>query len=126
MAIAPGRPRGSKLAEQPSLPAEALAAIHRRLFFPLVRRVEWKHGLSTDDACDLVQEAFVLALVKLRRDGNPKAWLIAAVDHLAVNLKRKRLRRAHLAARWGLSESPGERFDTTEIPENLDGEEEVP
>jgi len=49
----------------------------------------------------VVQEAFVIAVVKLKRDGNPKAWLTRVVDGLAVNLIRKNLRRTDLAARWG-------------------------
>lgn len=49
----------------------------------------------------MVQEAFVIALVKLKRDGNPKAWLTRVVDGLAVNLLRKNHRRTDLTARWG-------------------------
>ena len=81
-------------------PAE-LEEFHRRLFLPLVRRAAWKHGLSKEDARDVVQEAFLLALVKLRADGNPRAWLTRVVDHLSANFQRKTARRAHLTAKWG-------------------------
>lgn len=46
----------------------------------------------------------MLAIVKLRGDGNPRAWLMQVVDHLALNLRRKMIRRAQLEAKWG----PGE------------------
>jgi DNA-directed RNA polymerase specialized sigma24 family protein len=79
-----------------------LEAFYRGVFLPLVRRATWKHGLSKEDSCDIVQDAFLLALGKLDSQGNPKAWLIQVVDHLALNHHRKRMRRAQLAAKWGL------------------------
>ena len=51
----------------------------------------------------MVQEAFRLAVQKLRADGNARAWLIRVVDHLSVNHQRKTLRRARLAAMWKLT-----------------------
>jgi DNA-directed RNA polymerase specialized sigma24 family protein len=80
---------------------EALEEFHRRLFLPLARRAAWRHGLSEEDAKDVVQEAFVLAIVKLDPDGNPNAWFIGVVDRLAMGFRRKLARRALLAARWG-------------------------
>lgn len=73
---------------------------YRRVFLPLVRRATWKHRLSKEDARDLVQDAFVLALSKLDGAGNPNAWLVQVVDHLAINYRRKTLRRAALVQRW--------------------------
>ena len=70
------------------------------VFLPLVRRATWKHGLSKDDARDIVQDAFVLAIPRLDSAKNPKAWLIQVVDHLALNHQRKVARRARLANRW--------------------------
>lgn len=84
---------------------------YRRFFLPLVRRATWKYGLEKEDARDVVQEAFLVALVKLDPTRNPKAWLIQVVDHLSVNFQRKVLRRAKLVSRWspadaGLASSP--------------------
>jgi DNA-directed RNA polymerase specialized sigma24 family protein len=87
---------------------EALEEFHRRFFMPLVRRAAWKHGLSKEDARDVVQEAFLLAVVKLDPDGNPKSWLIGVVDHLSINLQRKTVRRAKLATKWGFQPESGE------------------
>jgi DNA-directed RNA polymerase specialized sigma24 family protein len=77
---------------------------YRRYFLPLVRRATWKHRLEKEDARDVVQEAFLIALVKLDPQRNPKAWLIQVVDHLSVNFQRKVIRRAKLVSRW----SPGD------------------
>jgi DNA-directed RNA polymerase specialized sigma24 family protein len=80
--------------------AAELEGFYRQLFLPLVRRATWKHGLCKEDARDVVQDAFVLAVVKLRAGGNARAWLMSTVDHLATNLRRKGARRARLEARW--------------------------
>jgi DNA-directed RNA polymerase specialized sigma24 family protein len=53
-----------------------------------------------EDAGDVVQDAFILALAKLDPSKNPKAWLYQVVDHMAVNWQRKIQRRADLLARW--------------------------
>jgi DNA-directed RNA polymerase specialized sigma24 family protein len=53
-----------------------------------------------EDAGDVVQDAFILALSKLDVSKNPKAWLYQVVDHLAVNWQRKTQRRARLLAKW--------------------------
>jgi DNA-directed RNA polymerase specialized sigma24 family protein len=80
-------------------------AFYLGVFLPLVRRATWKHGLSKEDARDIVQDAFVLAVSKLDATGNPHAWLIQVVDHLALNYQRKTARRARLASKWGNSRS---------------------
>jgi DNA-directed RNA polymerase specialized sigma24 family protein len=77
-----------------------LDLFYRRVFLPLVRRATWKHRLPKEDACDVVQDAFVLALSKLDSTKNPNAWLVQVVDNLALNHRRKVLRRAALAQRW--------------------------
>lgn len=78
-----------------------LDAFYRQTFLPLVRRATWKYGLSKEDARDIVQDAFVLALAKIDASGNPRAWLIQVVDHLALNYRRKAARRTELIAKWG-------------------------
>jgi DNA-directed RNA polymerase specialized sigma24 family protein len=80
-------------------PAE-LEVFYRLFFLPLVRRAVRRHGMSFEDAGDVVQDAFVLAVGKLNPERNPKAWLYSVVDHLAVNARRKTLRRARLVERW--------------------------
>ncbi len=101
-----GTARGQTI-RQLRLAAE-LEGFYRQLFLPLVRRATWKHGLSKEDARDIVQDAFVLAVVKLKAGGNARAWLASTVDNLSVNLRRKGARRARLEARW---------LDPTEFPE---------
>jgi DNA-directed RNA polymerase specialized sigma24 family protein len=93
-----GTARGQTI-RQLRLAAE-LEGFYRQLFLPLVRRATWKHGLSKEDARDVVQDAFVLAVVKLKAGGNARAWLACTVDNLAVNLRRKGARRARLEAHW--------------------------
>jgi DNA-directed RNA polymerase specialized sigma24 family protein len=80
---------------------ERLEEFYRDLFLPLVWRATWKHGLSKEDARDVVQEAFIVALAKLHGDENARAWLNQVVDHLCVNHQRKTRRRVRLAAKWG-------------------------
>lgn len=89
--------------------AAELEGFYRQLFLPLVRRATWRHGLSKEDARDLVQDAFVLAVVKLKAGGNARAWLASTVDNLAVNFRRKGARRARLEARW---------LDPTQVPKS--------
>jgi DNA-directed RNA polymerase specialized sigma24 family protein len=79
-----------------------LEAFYRRIYQPLVRRATWKHHLLREDARDIVQDAFVLAITRLKPTGNPKAWLIQVVDHLSINYRRKSIRRSALAKKWGL------------------------
>jgi DNA-directed RNA polymerase specialized sigma24 family protein len=82
-----------------------LDEFYRRYFLPLVRRATWKHRLEKEDARDVVQEAFLVALVKLDPRRNPKAWLIQVVDHLSVNFQRKVVRRAKLVSKWSPAEA---------------------
>src|SRR5512138_1762988 len=88
-------------ASQPldSDPSE-LDHFYRCYFLPLVRRATWKYHLEKEDARDVVQEAFVVALTKLDPKKNPRAWLIQVVDHLSSNFQRKVARRARLTSRW--------------------------
>ncbi len=95
-----GRARPEALLSDPQLFDE----FYRQYFLPLVRRATWKHRLEKEDARDVVQEAFLVALVKLDPARNPKAWLIQVVDHLSVNFQRKVVRRAKLVTKW----SPGD------------------
>ena len=81
-------------------PVADLDAFYRQAFLPLVRRATWKHHLSKDDARDIVQDAFVVAIPRIDLAANPRAWLIQVVDHLAMNHQRKAFRRAQLAERW--------------------------
>ena len=61
----------------------------------------WRHHVSGEDARDIVQEAFLLALGKLKPGGDPACWVIRVVDHLCVNFTRKASRRSGLQAKWG-------------------------
>ena len=73
---------------------------YRRYFLPFVRRAAWRHRLSEEDARDLVQEAFLLSVTKLKLSVNPTGWFNRVVDHLASNWRRKNRRRALLLARF--------------------------
>ncbi len=79
-----------------------LAAFYQQVFAPLVRRAIWRHHLSPEDARDIVQDAFVLAIERIDAAGNPKAWVIQVVDHLCLNHSRKIHRRLQLSARWNV------------------------
>jgi DNA-directed RNA polymerase specialized sigma24 family protein len=83
-----------------------LDQFYRSFFRPLVRRAVRRHGLSFEDAGDVVQDAFVLAVGKLDPARNPKAWLYQVVDYLAKNWNRKNIRRARLVALWQPSDRP--------------------
>jgi DNA-directed RNA polymerase specialized sigma24 family protein len=74
--------------------------LYSRYFLPLARRACWRYHVSPEDAFDLVQEAFALALVKMSDATNPRAWLTSVVDNLAVNHRRKSARRKELARLW--------------------------
>lgn len=78
-----------------------LEDFYRRFFLPLARRAVRRYGVSMEDAGDIVQDTFILALAKLDLSRNPKAWLYQVVDHLALNWQRKIQRRAGLLERWG-------------------------
>lgn len=81
--------------------AAALDELYRQFFGNLVRHAIWHYGLGKDDAVEVVQEAFLLAITKLSTTGNPKAWMYRVVGNLAANWKRKESRRARLLAEWG-------------------------
>jgi DNA-directed RNA polymerase specialized sigma24 family protein len=81
-------------------PSCDLESLHRDLFFLLVCRATYHYGLSKEDARDIVQEAFVLAIRKLNVNRNPRAWLYQVVDHLSRNHRRKTNRRAELLEKW--------------------------
>lgn len=95
----PGAGLGEASAATLATAVEIEALYHER-FLPLVRRAVRRHGLSNDDARDVVQQVFVVALAKMEAAGNADAWLKQVVDFLAVNLKRTASRRARLLARW--------------------------
>jgi DNA-directed RNA polymerase specialized sigma24 family protein len=82
------------------MPDGELAAFYEEVFMPLVRRATWRHRLSKEDARDVVQDAFLIAIEKIDATGNPKAWLIQVVDHLALNHQRKQIRRSKLLSKW--------------------------
>jgi DNA-directed RNA polymerase specialized sigma24 family protein len=86
-------------AKSPEKPCD-LESLHRDLFFLLVCRATYHYGLSKEDARDIVQEAFVLAIRKLNVNRNPRAWLYQVVDHLSRNHRRKATRRAELLEHW--------------------------
>lgn len=69
-------------------------------FMPFVRRAHWQHNLSAEDARDIVQEAFLLALEKLDPKKNPKLWMRRVVDNLCLNFIRKSRRRNSLLKHW--------------------------
>lgn len=98
-------PDGGSTCERAIAPPTDLGAFYNQVFLPLVRRATWRHGLSKEDARDVVQDAFVLAVQKIDLGGNPRAWLIQVVDHLCLNHARKTYRRAQLAKKWGTPHS---------------------
>jgi DNA-directed RNA polymerase specialized sigma24 family protein len=98
-----------KVGTQAPMAEPDLDSFYRQVFMPLVRHATWKHGLQKEDAADIVQDAFVLALGKLDSSRNPKAWLVQVVDLMALNYQRKARRRALLSLRWGLRRADGNR-----------------
>ncbi len=95
----PGREEPSLRVRIP-MPEADLAVFYQQVYLPLVRRATWRHRLSAEDARDIVQDAFVLAIEKIDATGNPRAWLIQVVDHLCLNHSRKAIRRLQLFNRW--------------------------
>ena len=102
-------PRRKARRPSPSRPADCppppncdpdLQRFYEEWFTPLVRRAHWQHNLSAEDARDVVQDAFLLAIGKLDSARNPKQWLKKVVDNLAANFSRKNRRRAFLLHRW--------------------------
>jgi len=111
-------------AQGPALSAERFDEFYRAYFLPLVRRATWKHRLEKEDARDVVQEAFLVALVKLDPARNPKAWLIQVVDHLSVNFQRKLVRRAKLVTKWSPADAGMTVRDDFGDASETDGESE--
>jgi DNA-directed RNA polymerase specialized sigma24 family protein len=113
--IAPAKGRSARPFDEslgtPRVSAEDFEEFHRRLFLPFVRRAIWRHRVPDEDARDIVQEAFVIALTKLKPGGDPGCWLIRVVDHLCVNFRRKAARRYRLQVRWGGGPPTGDAED---------------
>jgi DNA-directed RNA polymerase specialized sigma24 family protein len=102
------RPTGAGAAISAEATVAPLDAIYRAFFVRLVRRASWRFGLSKEDASEVVQDAFVIAIGKLDTDGDPGPWLFKTVDNLAVNWSRKANRRTRLMAQWGTAPEPME------------------
>ena len=99
--LATRRGKGRRLPPPPRPDCEAeLQEFYRDWFMPLVRRAHWHHNLSADDARDVVQDAFLLAVTKIDSQRNPRLWLKRVVDNLALNLIRKNRRRLRLLNQW--------------------------
>ena len=79
----------------------AFETLYQAFFVRLVQYATWHLHLTKEDACEVVQEAFLLALVKLDVDENAGPWLYRTVENLALNLRRKTGRRARLMAQFG-------------------------
>jgi len=99
----PGRSREAASTTRRSMTEPEMEAFYTNIFLPLVRRATWRHHLSKEDARDVVQDAFLLAIKRIDAAKNPRSWLIQVVDHLATNHQRKLIRRGKLAAKWGLA-----------------------
>jgi DNA-directed RNA polymerase specialized sigma24 family protein len=95
-----GKSGTSACPSRDSFSDQKLERIYRSLYSPLVNRVTWRFRLSREDANDIVQDAFAIALIKLDLCKNPEGWLTHVVDFLAVNMCRKAKRRAALLSRW--------------------------
>ena len=98
------REKPATKASRTPMPETELAAFYQQVYLPLVRRATWRHGLKAEDARDIVQDAFVLAIERIDASGNPRAWLIQVVDHLCLNHARKAQRRIRLTTKWGCGE----------------------
>jgi len=85
---------------RPDVTAAALEPVYQAFYLRLVRRVTWRFRLSKEDASEVVQDAFIVALEKLDMEKDPSAWLYRTVDNLALNWRRKLDRRARLTAEW--------------------------
>ena len=95
--------------------AAQIEAFYHEYYRPLVRRAIRRHGLSMEDARDVVHQAFIVALEKMEAEGNAQAWLRKVVDFLAINMKRTSARRASLLARWQPSEAAAKsKFEATD------------
>ena len=102
-------PKVRKTAGRCRVSDEEFELLYGRLFLPLVARVSRRFGISREDARDIVQDVFTIALMKLDISRNPNAWLTRAVDFMAANYRRKMKRRADLLSRWTVLPSSAER-----------------
>ena len=94
-----------------ALAHEELELLYRALSVRLARRAAWRYCLSVEDASEVVQDVFLLALVKLSGEGSPRTWLYRTLDNLAANRMRKEIRRRSLLARWeGFESRPVDRI----------------
>jgi DNA-directed RNA polymerase specialized sigma24 family protein len=108
----PGRPAAVRVRPLQLGALTELDDFYRSLYLPLVRHAIWRHKLVTEDARDIVQDAFVLAITKMRPQGNPRVWLFNVVDNLCLNQERKLRRRTRIAAKWFAGAKAGEQpFD---------------
>jgi len=105
--VKPPLEKDARLAEE--IANLALESLYKAFYEQLVRHAAWRHGLSKEDSCEVVQEAFLLAIEKLDSSGNPKAWIYRVVGNLAANWKRKASRRARLLAEWSPTPEGSER-----------------
>lgn len=94
---------------QPNRSDEELERFYLEYFLPLVRRAIRRYGFSVQDAHDLAQDTFILAIAKMDAAKNPRAWLYQVLDHLCANFQRKAVRRAKLMAIWTPSATFGRR-----------------
>ena len=95
-----GESGGSDCSSRDSFSDQEVERIYRSLYSPLVNRVTWRFRLSREDASDIVQDAFAIALIKLDIRKNPERCLTQVVDFMAVNMGRMSKRRAALLSRW--------------------------
>ncbi len=96
----------------------ALEELYRAFFVRLVRRACWRYGLSKQDARGVVHDAFLLALVKLDTEGNPRSWIYSVVDRLAANRGRKMVHRSRPIERWQPGRPDSQAAD--ENPQDVD------
>jgi len=66
-----------------------------------VRYAVGRHSLRRDDARDVVQQAFVVLILKFGTVREPAPWLKGVVDGIVVNRVRTAGRRARALAEWG-------------------------
>ena len=82
-----GRLPGGMKTASPEGIAVAFDALYRAFYVRLVRRATWKFRLSKEDASEVAQDAFIVALDKLDIEGDPTAWLYRAVRDLQSHFK---------------------------------------
>jgi RNA polymerase sigma factor (sigma-70 family) len=91
------------MAPRRPLAPEELDDFYRRYYRGLLRHVTLRCRISKEDAADIVQETFLLAMEKEWDPdmGSPRAWLVEVAERKAANFRRTRRRRADLLERWG-------------------------